>query len=273
MTSTDQLTLKQENFARFYVELGNATAAYKRAYDAEGMQDTTIHVKASELLANGKVRVRVDELQAELAARHEITVDTLVEELDEARVKAMADDKGASAAVGAILGKAKLLGFLTDKHEVSGKDGTPLMADPPNTRDMARAVIAILNTAKLEDAPDEADADDAVTGLDNENTLAAAQARASPAVAQEGEASAVHISGAPDASSDKNDAPDEPDERTVFDNGAQVVWDAERGKWLVFDAFGTMHGMRRNRSDAETHAESLPGPGLRDGGNGDRLID
>lgn len=47
-------------------------------------------------------------------------------ELEEARLHALKDDKGASAAVSAIMGKAKLHGLLIDKGELTGKDGAPL---------------------------------------------------------------------------------------------------------------------------------------------------
>ncbi len=46
-----------------------------------------------------------------------MTVDDLIAELEAARLKAMRT-KQLSAAVGAILGKAKLLGFLTERVEL-----------------------------------------------------------------------------------------------------------------------------------------------------------
>ena len=36
-----KLTIKQEAFARAYVETGNASEAYSRAYNAENMQQIT----------------------------------------------------------------------------------------------------------------------------------------------------------------------------------------------------------------------------------------
>lgn len=58
------LTKKQEAFALAYIKSGNASAAYRDAYDAKGMKPNTINVKASQLLANGKVRDRIAELRA-----------------------------------------------------------------------------------------------------------------------------------------------------------------------------------------------------------------
>jgi phage terminase small subunit len=60
----NKLTIKQENFAQAYVKLGDASKAYREAYSCGKTKDTVIHVKACEILKNGKVAVRVAELQA-----------------------------------------------------------------------------------------------------------------------------------------------------------------------------------------------------------------
>lgn len=121
------LTIKQEAFALAYVETGNASEAYRRSYNAENMKPAVIAVKASELLANGNVAVRVAALQASHVERHEITVSDLIRELEEARVAASTSEKPQAAAmVAATMGKAKLLGLVTDRQELSGKDGGPI---------------------------------------------------------------------------------------------------------------------------------------------------
>lgn len=105
-----KLTPKQERFSLIYVETGNASEAYRQAYNAEEMKPETVHRKASELLADGKITARIAELQADHQARHNITVDDLLDELEEARQ--MAKDNGnSSAMVTATMGKAKLLGL------------------------------------------------------------------------------------------------------------------------------------------------------------------
>lgn len=59
-----KLTAKQEAFAQGIADgLGQADA-YRMAYDAGGMTDNVIYTKASELMKNGKVAVRVSELKA-----------------------------------------------------------------------------------------------------------------------------------------------------------------------------------------------------------------
>lgn len=121
------LTPKQEAFALAYVETGNASEAYRRSYNAEKMKPSVIAVKASELLAHGNVAVRVAELQAAHVERHEITVDDILRELEEARVLAAGGEKPQPAAmVAASMGKAKLLGMLTDKAELTGPGGGPI---------------------------------------------------------------------------------------------------------------------------------------------------
>lgn len=121
------LTPKQEAFALAYVETGNASEAYRRAYNAENMKPAVIAVKASELLAHGNVSVRVKELQAAALNEHKITMSDILRELEEARVVALQQEKPQAAAmVAASMGKAKLLGMLTDKAELTGPGGGPI---------------------------------------------------------------------------------------------------------------------------------------------------
>ena len=112
------LTPKQEAFAQAYVELGNASEAYRRAYNAENMKTETIHVKACELLGNGKVAARVAELQENVQRVHNVTIASLIAELEEARQVAKGREQGA-AMVQATLGKAKLAG-LDKEPEIEG---------------------------------------------------------------------------------------------------------------------------------------------------------
>ena len=75
------LTPKQEKFAQLYVELGNASEAYRRSYDvSDSTSNEVIHVKASELLSNGNVSVRVEELQNALKTKHNITQEWIIEQ-------------------------------------------------------------------------------------------------------------------------------------------------------------------------------------------------
>ena len=75
-----KLTPKQERFCQVYIETGNASEAYRQAYNASRTKPEVVAVKASQMLANGKVAVRIDALRAELKQRHVVTIDRVLEE-------------------------------------------------------------------------------------------------------------------------------------------------------------------------------------------------
>ena len=111
-----KLTPKQEKFCQLYIEeLGNASEAYRQTYSCGKMKDETINNKAYILGKKGEIRARISELQAEHRKRHNLTVDDLIDELEEAR-QAGKEFENASAMVSATMGKAKLLGF--DKQQI-----------------------------------------------------------------------------------------------------------------------------------------------------------
>lgn len=125
-----KLTPKQERFCQLYIELGNASEAYRQSYDVKKMKAEAVHVNACKLLDSTKVALRVAELQAGHVRRHNLTVDHLLAELEEARQAAlMAETAQASAAVGATMGKAKLLGF--DKQVVDHQSSDGSMTPKP----------------------------------------------------------------------------------------------------------------------------------------------
>jgi phage terminase small subunit len=114
------LTMKQEKFCQAYVETGNASEAYRRAYDASKTKPDVIHVKASQLLADGRLSVRVAELKALAAERHNMTVDDIRNLLTQDREFAR-ELEAPAAAVAASMGMAKLYGHLRDKVEHTGE--------------------------------------------------------------------------------------------------------------------------------------------------------
>ncbi|MGL9720494.1 terminase small subunit [Symbiopectobacterium sp.] len=118
------LTLKQEAFCQAYIETGNASEAYRKAYVADKMKTESINRKAKELLDNGKIAARLVELRGEIKQRHDVTVDSLLVELEEARQAALqAETPQSSAAVTATMGKAKLTGLDKQIIEHSGPNG------------------------------------------------------------------------------------------------------------------------------------------------------
>lgn len=115
------LTIKQEKFFGLFVELGNASEAYRQAYNASKMTEKQIWEEASKLLKSPKVAQRLKEFREKQEEKLQLTVSDLIKELEETKkvaLSAMIPQCG--AAISATMGKAKLLGFLDKKDE--GKD-------------------------------------------------------------------------------------------------------------------------------------------------------
>ena len=114
------MTPKREVFCLAYVETGNASEAYRRAFAVKPeTKPESIHVNASKLLSDAKVLLRVAELKASHVERHNLTVDDIKVMLLEDRKFARYLESPA-AAISASMGLAKLYGFLTDKVDLSG---------------------------------------------------------------------------------------------------------------------------------------------------------
>jgi phage terminase small subunit len=123
------MTPKQEKFCQLYVETGNASAAYRGAYDATGMLPATVNKRASELLADGDITGSIDALRALHAEQHGMTVANIAAMLLEDRIFAK-DQESPAAAVSATMGLAKLYGHLRDKVEHTSPDGSMTPREP-----------------------------------------------------------------------------------------------------------------------------------------------
>ena len=115
-----KLTPKQEAFVKAFMETGNASQAYRTAYDAENMKDSAIHVSASQLLRNPKVALRLEQIRESAQKRHDITIARLTDMLIADRELAR-EFKAPAAAVSAVLAIGKLHGLIVDKKEVTRK--------------------------------------------------------------------------------------------------------------------------------------------------------
>lgn len=125
-----KLTPKQEGFCLAYIETGNASEAYRRAYDAGGMADNTRWVAASRLLANPKVKLRLEALQEDHRAAHKVTVSTLNAHIDQlidaAKVRANAGNAQAlNAWYKAIELRAKIFGLYDPPPAIDEQDTRP----------------------------------------------------------------------------------------------------------------------------------------------------
>ena len=61
------LTIKQERFAQEYVATGNASEAYRRAYDTQGNPETVAR-EAHRLVWHPKIAPRIEDIQREAAS-------------------------------------------------------------------------------------------------------------------------------------------------------------------------------------------------------------
>ena len=121
------LTDKREKFCRLFVEkMEDASAAYRGAFRAENMKPETVHRCAHELLKNPKITARIEELRAEIAKRHEVTEDSLIAELEEARDLAK-NLMNPAAMVSATMGKAKITGFDKKIIQHQNPDGSAIV--------------------------------------------------------------------------------------------------------------------------------------------------
>lgn len=138
-----RFTEKMELFCLAYIETGNASEAYRRSYNTANMADKTAQREGYNLLQNTLVQARIEELRTKVMERHEITVDTLLAELEEARLLGKETGK-ASAMVTASMGKAKLLGLDKQIVELTGKNGAPIETSSTVTVDQ-KALQSVLD--------------------------------------------------------------------------------------------------------------------------------
>ena len=124
------LTQKQENFCLLYIETGNASKAYRIAYDAENMKESTVNRNAKALMDNSKIAARIAELRAPAIAKAQITLEQHLIDLKRLRDLAEASQKFGPA-VQAEMARGKASGLYVDKTELTGKDGGPVEVIAP----------------------------------------------------------------------------------------------------------------------------------------------
>lgn len=75
------LTPKQEAFAVAVAKGMSAANAYRKAYEVKDMTDKALHVAASRVKANAKVKLRIEQLMAPALRRHELSVENVIREV------------------------------------------------------------------------------------------------------------------------------------------------------------------------------------------------
>jgi len=128
---------REENFAQAYVRTSSSSDAYREAYNAKNMAATSIHVESTRVKQRPTVTLRIKELQEEIKMQHDITIESLLQELEEARTVALTcETPQTSAAVSATMGKAKLTGLDKQVIELRGN----ITVEPKGLDDFYKSV-------------------------------------------------------------------------------------------------------------------------------------
>lgn len=126
-----KLTEKQERFCCEYIETGNATEAYRRAYRPEKASEPTINRKAKALMDMDKIGARIEQLREPVRERAQLTLEQHLDDLKRLRDKAEAEGKY-SAAVTAEQSRGKASGLYVEKVEHKGLEAPRIVINRPN---------------------------------------------------------------------------------------------------------------------------------------------
>lgn len=118
----NNLTPKQLKFAELYVTIGNASDAYRKAYNSGKMKDATINRNAKALLDNTKIATRIKEIQSTQSKSFQRTREEILADLNEIIDDYKKDGKTAAHALKSIEIINKMMGWNSaDKVEISGE--------------------------------------------------------------------------------------------------------------------------------------------------------
>lgn len=118
-----KLTPKQKAFVREYKKNGgNGTQAAIKA----GYSEKTARKIAAENVTKPVIREALEKEEKKLQEKYEYTIDDMVRELDDVKMKADAE-QNRQAQIKAIELKGKAFGLFIDRQEITGKDGKDLM--------------------------------------------------------------------------------------------------------------------------------------------------
>lgn len=111
------MTPKQEAFCLAYIETGNASEAYRKAYRAEGMKDASVRVQAAKMLASPNIALHIQALRKPAVEAAQMTLEGHLRDLKELRDAAVSEGKY-SAAVSAEMARGKASGFYVEHVKV-----------------------------------------------------------------------------------------------------------------------------------------------------------
>ena len=119
------LTPKQEKFAQCVASGMNQSAAYRAAYDCDGMGQATINNNAYVLAQNNDISMRIAELQIPIEIQVGFTLKGHIERMKSLSEKAEAKEEFGHA-IKAEENVAKVLGHYVNKTELTGRGGGPV---------------------------------------------------------------------------------------------------------------------------------------------------
>lgn len=123
------LTPKQEAFCVAYIETGNASEAYRRAYDCKNSSESTINRTAKELLDNPKIAARVAEIREPAVKNAQITLEQHLNDLRRLRDLAEASEKYGPA-IQAEVARGKASGLYVEKVDAKVTGNVVIQATP-----------------------------------------------------------------------------------------------------------------------------------------------
>lgn len=110
-----KLTQKQEAFCLVYIETGNASEAYRRAYDVKkDTKEATINRTAKEIIDKPNIAARIAELRAPVIKRAQLSLESHLKELETLRELAKQDCKWNSA-IQAEVSRGKASGLYVER--------------------------------------------------------------------------------------------------------------------------------------------------------------
>ena len=123
MSQSNPTEFEITKYAESYVIYGNQSKAFRAAFPETKASKSVVNQKASRFQTLDKVQARISELHSSInkIANSEAiyTGRQAIEELEIVRLKAMNPGNGSrpqlSAAVNAVMGKARIAGLLTEK--------------------------------------------------------------------------------------------------------------------------------------------------------------
>lgn len=113
------LTPKQEAFCIAYLETGNASEAYRRAYEVSAdTKPETINRSAKEVIDNPKITARLEELRAPVVEEAKVSLALHLSDLKRLRDSAEASENF-NAAISAEVNRGKASGLYVTKMDVT----------------------------------------------------------------------------------------------------------------------------------------------------------